>query len=101
LPHQFGSSAPFFASVFALSGGVSWLVTRKNCTKSSAYGQYRVATATSGKEKARERSEAGTWGDRREHRWQGAVGLSEATEGRRAHRHCGAGVVAVGGGDRR
>jgi len=92
---DFGSSAPFFASVFALSGEASWLVTRENCTKSNEYGQYRVDTVTSGKEKARERSEAGTWGDRREHRWQGAVGLSEATEGRRAHRHCG--VVAVGG----
>ena len=58
---DFGSSAPFFASVFALSGEASWLVTRENCTKSNEYGQYRVDTVTSGKEKARERSEAGTW----------------------------------------
>jgi len=54
---DFGSSAPFFASVFALSGEASWLVTRENCTKSNEYGQYRVDTVTSGKEKAREHRE--------------------------------------------
>jgi len=52
-----GSSVLFFASVFALSGEANWSATRENCTKSNEYGQYRVDTVTSGKEKAREHRE--------------------------------------------
>jgi len=59
-----GNDSVFTASFSVdkyLTEKVKRSVTRKNCTKSNEYGQYRVDTVTSGKEKARERSEAGTW----------------------------------------
>jgi len=103
---DFGSSAPFFASVFALSGEASWLVTRENCTKSNEYGQYRVDTVTSGKEKAREHrepelgQEAGRSGFERSDRREESASTLRCGGGRRSVVGGGVETSRIGG-DRR
>ena len=103
-----GSSVPFFASVFALSGEANWSATRENRTKSGAYRQDRVDTVTSGKEKAREHrepelgQEAGRSGFERSDRREESASTLRCGGGRRL---VVAGAVRVEtsriGGDRR